>query len=70
VRLRTHLRNHAVRRPADHHRQQTRVEKGRYKFKDKAGRPSWVPAGRVKEIAPASMVEEQKPMFNAQPKTK
>jgi len=47
-----------------------RLENGRYTFKDNAGRPSWVPAGRVKEIAPASMVEEQKPMFNAQPKTK
>jgi len=47
-----------------------RLENGRYTFKDPAGRPSSVSAGRVKEIAPASMVEEQKPMFNTQPKTK
>ena len=48
-----------------------RLQNGQYTFKDAAGRTSSVPAGRVKEIAPASMVEEQKPMmFNAQPKTK
>jgi hypothetical protein len=47
-----------------------RLQNGQYTFKDAAGKPSSVPAGRVKEIAPASMVEEQKPMFNAQPKTK
>lgn len=47
-----------------------RLENGRYTFKDNAGRPASVSAGRVKEIAPASMVEEEKPMFNAQPKTK
>ena len=47
-----------------------RLENGRYVFKDAAGRPTFVPAGRVREIAPASMTEEQKPMFNPQPKTK
>ncbi len=47
-----------------------RLQNGQYTFKDPAGRPSSVPAGRVKEIAPASMAEEQKPMFNSQPKTK
>ena len=47
-----------------------RLDNGRYVFKDASGKPSSVPAGRVREIAPASMVEEQKPMFNPQPKSK
>jgi hypothetical protein len=47
-----------------------RLENGRYVFKDGTGKPASVPAGRVREIAPASMVQEQKPMFNPQPKSK
>jgi len=47
-----------------------KLQNGRYVFKDAAGRAQAVPEGRVREIAPASMVKEEKPMFNAQPKTK
>ncbi len=47
-----------------------RLQNDRYVFKDANGRPAYVPAGRVREIAPASMVREEKPMFNAQPQTK
>lgn len=35
-----------------------RLEKGNYVFKDAEGKPAYVPAGRVREVAPASMVKE------------
>ena len=47
-----------------------KLEKGRYVFKDAKGRPLYVPKGRVREIAPASMMKEEKPMFNTQPQTR
>ena len=47
-----------------------RLQNGRYVFKDAMGRPSFVPVSRVREIAPASMVKEEKPMFNTQPRPK
>jgi len=47
-----------------------KLENGRYVFKDAMGRPSYVATGRVREIAPASMMKEEKPMFNAQPQTR
>jgi hypothetical protein len=42
----------------------------RYVFKDINGKPGYVPAGRVREIAPASMVKDDKQMFNPQPTRK
>jgi hypothetical protein len=36
-----------------------KFEKGVYIFKDGRGQKVYVPAGRVREIAPASMVAEQ-----------
>ena len=42
-----------------------RLEHGRYVFKDAVGRQAFVPASQVREIAPASMVKEEKPMFNS-----
>ena len=47
-----------------------RLTSGQYVFKDALGQPIAVPASRVREIAPASMVPEQKPMFNPQPNSK
>ena len=42
-----------------------KFEKGVYIFKDGNGQKAYVPAGRVKEVAPASMVaEEDKSRFN------
>ena len=43
---------------------------GRHVFKDAAGRPAFVSAGQVRENAPASMVQEEKPMFKPQPGAK
>jgi Bacterial protein of unknown function (DUF903) len=45
-------------------------QNGRYVFKDAAGRTVFVSANQVREIAPASMVKEEKTMFNAQPGAK
>ncbi len=45
-----------------------RLERSSYYYKDARGRDCFVPAGRVREIAPASMVKEEKPMFGAPPK--
>ena len=42
----------------------------RYVFKDMNGREGYVSAGRVREIAPASMVKEEKSIFNPQPISK
>ena len=42
-----------------------KFEKGVYIFKDGRGQKAYVPAGRVREVAPASMVAEQdKSRFN------
>ena len=45
-----------------------RRERNSYVYKDAKGRDCFIPAGRVREIAPASMVREEKPMFGAPPK--
>jgi len=45
-----------------------KLKNGRYVYKDASGRDAYVPQGRVREIAPASMAAEEKPMFNPQPK--
>jgi hypothetical protein len=42
----------------------------RYVFKDSEGKEAYVSAGRVREIAPASMVKEEKSVFNPQPISK
>lgn len=47
-----------------------KLKGGNYVFKDALGRPSFVPQGRVREIAPASMVKDERPMFNPQPTTR
>ena len=47
-----------------------KLQNGRYVFKDAMGRPVYVATGRVREIAPASMMKEEKPMFNPQPQTR
>jgi len=43
------------------------LERGYYVYKDALGRKHAEPAGRVREIAPASMVDTGKPSFNEQP---
>ena len=40
-----------------------RLEGGRYVFKDATGQPASVSAGRVREIAPASMSEDPATTF-------
>ena len=40
-----------------------RLERGNYYFKDSQGRDSFVPAGRVREVAPASMAEDETSKF-------
>ncbi len=44
-----------------------RLEKGNYYYKDATGRKMSVPAGRVIEIVPASMAEEEKTRFKPTP---
>ena len=41
-----------------------KLEHGYYVFKDVQGRPSRVPAGRVRQIEPSSLAEEEKSQFN------
>ncbi|HWQ92212.1 MAG TPA: YgdI/YgdR family lipoprotein [Clostridia bacterium] len=41
-----------------------KLEQGNYVFKDASGKPAYISAGRVKEVSPASMVQEEKPRFN------
>jgi hypothetical protein len=43
------------------------LQQGRYVFKDANGRQVFVSALQVRQIEPASMAKEEKPMFNAQP---
>jgi len=47
-----------------------KLQNGTYVFKDAMGRPTSIPVSRVREVAPASMVKEEKAMFNTQPQTK
>jgi uncharacterized protein DUF903 len=42
-----------------------RLERSAYYYKDAKGKECYIPAGRVREIAPASMVKEEKPVFGA-----
>ena len=44
-----------------------RLERGRYYYKDATGRETSEPAGRVREISPASMVKEEKSAFKPAP---
>jgi len=41
-----------------------KLERGYYVFKDSSGRKMQIPAGRVREIEPTSMAEEEKPQFS------
>ena len=41
------------------------LDRNSYYYKDIKGRDCYIPAGRVREIAPASMVKEEKPLFGA-----
>ena len=47
-----------------------RLQGSKYVFKDARGKEISVPVGRVREIAPASMVKEEKPAFNSQPQSR
>ena len=40
-----------------------KLEHGFYHFKDTAGKEVYVPEGRVQEIGPASMIQDQKSSF-------
>ncbi len=40
-----------------------RLQRGSWYFKDSKGNPQTVPAGRVTEIGPASMMKDDKSMF-------
>jgi len=41
-----------------------KMDRGYYVFKDSMGRKMQIPAGRVREIEPASMAQEEKPQFS------
>ncbi len=41
------------------------LQNGRYVFKDAKGAPSYVAEGRVREIAPASMVKDEESQFRS-----
>lgn len=41
-----------------------KLQQGVYIFKDASGKKAYVPAGRVREVSPASMVSEDKTRFN------
>jgi hypothetical protein len=44
-----------------------KLQKGYYVYKDPLGREGYVYAGRVREMGPASMMEQQKEAFNPGP---
>jgi hypothetical protein len=44
-----------------------RLDKGNYVFKDAEGKPAFVAAGRVREVAPASMAKEDTKGFTRGP---
>ena len=58
ITLNNHYRITAMSKP--------RLQDGNYYFKDANGQTNSIPAGRVKEIAPASMVKEEKSPFKPQ----
>ena len=45
-----------------------RLENGSYHFKDGSGKDVYIPAMRVREIAPASMSKESEPQFKPTPR--
>jgi hypothetical protein len=44
-----------------------KLQKGMYIYKDARGQPVYLPAGRVREISPASMDKDEKNAFRATP---
>lgn len=44
-----------------------KLQEGKYVFKDLEGKPGYVPAGRVREIAPASMSKDANAGFRTGP---
>jgi hypothetical protein len=48
-------------------RSKPRLQRGNYVFKDADGKLMYVPDVRVSEIAPASMVKEEKELFKPSP---
>jgi hypothetical protein len=44
-----------------------KLKNGVYYYKDVNGQVIPIPAGRVREVAPESMVKEEKPRFSAPP---